>query len=250
MQNLRSRTIHGFILGWVLMIFSGCAADKPRTTIRGSLTGPSTGMIRLLEMDPEGLIPVDSLTPDTQGSFGFSLNIDEPGFWVLQSGSGGALITVVHPGDHLTMAGSTDQFPDRVMVGGSKEAEALSRFFLESARERQLLESTDSLLMAIQSNVDQIRLSDSLEAVFSEILIRQCERQIEYLRRYPGFLSSILVVSYAFRNSPVMNYREFPEWYHRTDSALSLQYPGNKHVSYQQQRLRDFRDRSIENHRK
>lgn len=232
------------------MILTGCAADKSRTTIRGSLTGPSTGMIKLLEMDPKTLIPVDSVIPDRNGSFTFTPEIAEPGFWALQVSSGGALIMVIHPGDRLEITGSAERFPDQLQVVGSEEAEALSRFYNESAKERYLLDITDSVLMARQYAENISGIPDSLESVFRDILLRQSRRQIDYLTRYPDYLSTILVVSYAFRMAPVMNYREYPEWYHRTDSALSRRYPGNKHVNYQHQRLRDFRERNDENYRK
>lgn len=236
-------TLSCMVLGWVLMAFTGCHNGKSRTAIRGNLSGASTGMIRLSEMDPKALIPYDSVMPDQQGKFAFGPEIIEPGFWVLQSESGEALIIVVHPGDHITVEGSLERFPDQVQVTGGEEAEALNRFYHESAQERQLLDRTDSILMTRQYEEAFAGIPDSLETVFREILIRQSRRQMDYLTRHPGYLSTILVVNYAFRMAPVMNYRDYPEWYHRVDSSLMLQYPSNKHVRYHHQRIRDFREK-------
>ena len=230
--------MHKF-LRWFLL-FLALSACQPRknseTTITGKLTEGSEAQLTLLEMDTQEMKPTDSAILDSTGRFIFRPSLKEAGFWLLKDRTGKVLVMVVHPGDQIEISGSLTEFPDHLRLKGSTDATNLHDFYIETRKEERMVDSLEIELSDHQDDDDYYKVTQRIDTLFNRIWERQRNREIDYINRYPGSLSSLVVINYAFGMSPVISPDEDPAYFLKLDSLLNQSYPENKHVKYHHQR--------------
>ncbi|MEI6435574.1 MAG: DUF4369 domain-containing protein [Bacteroidota bacterium] len=214
--------------------------------IAGKLTNAQEMRLILMEMDTRSILPVDSAILENTGTFAFNLKIKETGFWLLKAPSGKILVMVIHPGDQLELYGSANEFPDNVKIKGTTEAMTLHGFYAETRKEELLVDSLENELSSHQEDDDYFQITHKTDTALRQIWERQRNREIRYINNFPGFLSSLVVINYAFGMSPVISPEDDFAYYTKLDSALNRNFPENKHVKYHHQRVLEYQGKKKE----
>jgi hypothetical protein len=222
----------------LLLLLTACQSRKnSETTISGKLTESSGTLLTLLEMDTQEMKKIDTVLLDSTEGFMFRLNPAEAGFWLLKDPAGKVLVMVIHPGDQIELSGSAAEFPDLLQLKGSEDAMNLHDFYCETRKEESLVDSLEIELSNHQYDNDYYKTTQKIDTLLHQIWERQRVREISYINRYPGSLSSLVVINYAFGMSPVISPEEDPRYFLKLDSSLTAAFPENKHVKYHHQRV-------------
>lgn len=228
-----------FSLLWITLIFLAGCGTTPHlpATISGSLINGDGIKLMLLEMTTREMIRKDSAVLTQEGRFRFSMTPSESGFWLLRAPDGKVLVMVIHPGDQIRLTGSMNDFPNHIQLEGPAEARALHRFYQETRKEEQLVDSIEYALEIYQEEDNFFEITRHADTLLQSVWERQRRRELDYLTAHPGELSSLVVINYAFGPEPVLNLKEDRPWFVKLDSALTLRFTGNSHVVFHHQRL-------------
>jgi len=229
-----------FILSLLFIAF-GCNHATDKTIVTGTLQDADGIRFTLQEMDTHDIRTVDSVIPDSKGSFSFSPNVPEPGFWLIKAPTGKVLVMLLKEGDKINLSGSAIDFPDNIQMSGSQEAVLLNDFFMETRNREHLVDSLQMLIAERQDSSDFYEFTRTLDTTFKEIWESQRQMEIDFIKIHPHSLASLVVLNYAFGLSPVLSPEEDYNYYKFVDSSLTVNFPGNKHVKYHRQRVEKVR---------
>jgi hypothetical protein len=226
----------------LLLLLSSCRfhGEKP-ARVYGTFPDGAGSVLVLQEMDTRDIRSVDSVTIGTGGQFSFTRVVAEPGFWLLRAGTGKILVLLLHPGDEVGLSGKFNAFPDNVIIQGPEDAMLLNGFFRSTRQREREVDSLETLLLDRQDSAGYFELTRKVDTLFQKILERQRALEMDFIDNNPGSLASLVVLNYAFGMNPVLTPDGDSAYYLKTDSALSLAFPGNKHVLYHHQRVEELK---------
>ena len=225
----------------LLVLFAAChRPDGNRAAIVGEFSDCAGVKITLQEMDTHNIRTVDSIVMANTGKISFSPVIKEPGFWLLKGASGKILVMLLNAGDQVELTGSLRDFPDRIILKGSKDAMLLNGFFHDTRRNERMVDSLEALLIDRQDSAGYFELTQKIDYSFRQIWERQRSLETDFLDKNPGSLGSLVVLNFAFGMSPVLSPEKDLAYYRQLDSALSIKLPGNKHVMFHHKRVMEF----------
>ena len=233
------------IVAWLfslLLFFSSCQHPSGnRAVVYGNLADAAGVKLTLQEMDTREIHSIDSVLPDRGGKFNFNPVINESGFWLIKATTGKILVLLLNAGDQVSLTGSARDFPDNVIVKGTKEAMLLNDFFQFTRKNEREADSLEMLLIDRQDSAGYFELTQKLDTSFRQIWERQKTFEIAFINKNPKSLASLVVLSYAFGMNPVLNQEDDFAYYIKLDSALFPAFPENKHVKYHHQRVLEYK---------
>jgi hypothetical protein len=225
----------------VVLMLGSCSREKQGTAIIGGIfTGAPGVRLVLEELVPGGIGTVDSLTTGTDGTFRFAVSPAEATFYLLKTGDGKTAVLTAAPGDTLELACDARAFPEEMVVKGTKDAEFLAEFFAGSYRNKALADSLQQILALHSGDSLFTSLTLSFDTVFQRLWKNQRELEIRFIEAHPGSIAAILVLDYSFGARPVLSMEEDPDCYRLVDSALTVNYPGNKHVQHFHRKIEEY----------
>jgi len=225
----------------VLLLLAACHQQvRNEAMVSGCLANGSGMKMILQELGTKDIHSVDSAVINSEGKFAFKPLVSEPGFWLLKAPTGKILVMVVEAGDQVEVTGSAVDFPDNIILKGPQRAMLLNDFFRSTRKNEHRVDSLESLLIDRQDSTGYYELTQSIDSAFHTILDQQRLLEKTFIKQNPGSITSLVVLNYAFGMSPVLSPEEDLACYKSLDSALSLKYPGNKHVQYHHQRVAEF----------
>ncbi len=232
--------INTAILFAMMLFLVSCNSTGDKPVISGKLEKAAGLKLVLQEMDTREIHPVDSAVPGKDGTFGFNPVVTDGGFWLLKAPSGKIMVLLLNPGDRITLAGSAAGFPDKVTMTGPVDAMLLNTFFQSTRGHEREADSLETLLLDKQDSCGYYALTQKIDAAFRQIWDKQRLLEVEFINKHPGSLASLVVLNYAFGQSPVLSPEQDLSYYRETDSVLFSKYPGNKHVKFHHQRVQEL----------
>jgi len=233
------------IVVWLFaLLFLFCSCQHPagnRAMVNGNLADATGLKLTLQEMDTREIHSIDSVLPDRSGKFTFNPVIKESGFWLIKAATGKILVLLLNAGDQVELTGSTRDFPDNVIVKGTKETMLLNDFFRFTRINEREVDSLEMLLIDRQDSAGYFELTQKLDTSFRQIWERQRTFEMAFINKNPGSLASLVVLSYAFGMAPVLSPEDDFAYYLKLDSALFQAFPENKHVKYHHQRVLEYK---------
>lgn len=225
-----------------LLLLTACHPHTPEGTalITGKIAGGQGATWILEELDPMGAAVLDSVTADAGGSFRFPVNATEAGFYILKTLDGRMTIITVKPGDTIHVTGDLPRFPGEVTVDGSDDARLLSEFYRHASRNKTLSDSLQSVLAYHRDDSLFTPLTLKFDSIFQQIWDDQRAFNCQFIRKHPSSFASLLVVNYSFGTRPVLSPDSDRAFYLTVDSALSIRYPGNRHVEYNKKNIAGY----------
>lgn len=237
-QGTKKRFVH--LICVIALIFTGCQKNQGLVEISGQLS-PSEGFtLKLSEMDPREMIPVDSVSLNSEGTFQFEFPVAEPGFYILEAANGKIVVLIIHPGDKIVVSGNAENFPDDIQIKGSQEAIELHKFFTETRLLEKSIDSLEQVLMSQQDDDNYFEVTSQADTLLRKIWEEQRAREISFIEKNAAKLSSLVVINYAFSVTPTLGMEDDFHYYLLLDSTLSAVFPENKHVQFHKQRMVNF----------
>lgn len=237
-QGTKKRFVH--LICVIALILAGCQKNKNLVEISGQLSHSEGFTLRLSEMDPREIIPVDSVSLDSKGRFQLEFPVADPGFYTLEAADGKIVVLIIHPGDKIAVSGNAEHFPDDIQIEGPPEAIELHKFFTETRLLEKSIDSLEQVLMSRQDDDNYFEVTSQADTLLRKIWEEQRAREISYIEKNASKLSSLVVINYAFSVTPTLGMEEDFHYYALLDSTLSAAFPENKHVQFHKQRMVNF----------
>jgi len=229
----------------LVVIFTACTSRKSdKSIITGQFNNASGELLILQALDTKEIHDLDSVTIDASGKFGFQFAPPEKGFYLLKAATGKILVILLDKQDTISLGGNYTDFPDNISFQGKQEATLLHDFFVFTRKNEKAVDSLEMLLVAQQDSAGYYKLTLSLDTAFQKIWYRQKSFEEDFISRNSNSLTSLIVLNYSFGMSPVLSPEEDFGYYLSLDSALSKACPGNKHVIYHHQRVKEHQRQS------
>ncbi|MEI7983683.1 MAG: DUF4369 domain-containing protein [Bacteroidota bacterium] len=229
------------ILLLFFLILSSCGRlQQKQAIVYGQLKEGKGEKIVLTELETKTIRKVDSVTLDTDGSFRFTVNLPETGFYMVHAPSGKVIVMLLNPGDTVNLSGMFPEFPDQVVLQGTGETGLLDEFFRFTRRNENAVDSLELLLAENQDSSGYFGLTQRVDTAFKNIWDRQRAYELEFIGKHPSSLVSLIVLNYAFGLNGILSPETDFACFERLDSSLTKSYPENKHVKYHHQRLMEY----------
>jgi hypothetical protein len=226
----------------LLLLLASCQQPlEVKTLISGKLTNANGFKLTLQEMGTHEIKTIDSIVLDTNGKFGFTPFVTEPGFWLLKSPEGKILVLLLSAGNQVEITGDAFEFPNNLLINAPKETILLNEFFQYTHQNERMVDSLEILLAERQDSSDYYQITQQFDTVFRTIWNNQLDYEKTFINTHSGSLASLIVLNYAFGMSPVLSPEEDFLYYEKVDSALFQKFPENKHVKFHHQRVMELK---------
>jgi hypothetical protein len=227
---------------FLTMLLVSCMTRNEKSdtfSIEGSFSNCAGEKALLNEMDIRTLVPLDSTIIDASGHVNFKERIGQPGFFLLKLGDKKKIILLLDKNEKLEIAGDCQNPIETFVFKGSPGSALLSEFFKISFRNQKSVDSLKTLLHDQEGTPDFMNLSIEADNAFRRIADNQRRTELEFLATNSTSLACLIVLNYSFGPKPILDIDRDFFVYSRVDSNLQRVYPGNKHVIYHHQRIRE-----------
>ncbi len=230
----------GWVFLFMIQLLFSCSERSGKAFILGEISNAGGELLVLQELCTKDIHNLDSGKIHSSGRFSFRISPLETGFYMLKAPSGKVLVMMIGKGDTIQLKGDFSAFPDQIIFKGNKEATRLHDFFIFTHKNEKEVDSLEMLLVEKQDSSGYYQLTQMIDSAFQKIWKRQKAYEEDFITRNPHSLASLIVLNYAFGMSPVISPNEDFAYYLILDRSLPAVYPGNKHVVYHQQRVKEY----------
>lgn len=233
-----------FILS-AFLIFVACNHPNSgiTTMIGGSFPALSNQILHLDELDVRKSVTVDSVILEEDGSFLFTFPLKQAGFYVLRTGKDNILLLQLEKGEHVTVKSDHKQFEDGYEVSGSPGSETLAVYDRFMTHQKARIDSIAKVYYDAKGSDNFMQTKAGLDSIYQKIIDDQHKYVIGYISKNPGALPSLIMINRRLGNEPPVDEEKDFIYLHRIDSALSVNYPGNKHTLDNHQRVMEIQGR-------
>ncbi|MBN2175021.1 MAG: redoxin domain-containing protein [Bacteroidales bacterium] len=231
-----------YILIIFIILFS-CTTHKEESTvvIRGSFPAYTQQWIYLDELDIRQSLPIDSVKNDDSGNFNFSLQLQEPGFYVLKTNPDNFIILQLDLNENVLVSSENINFSKGYSVSGSKGSELLCDFETFSYHQKQKLDSLADIFYSSQSSTDFLNIKRELDTAYMKLFDAQKKYVKDFIEQNSGSLSSLIVLNRKFGQNKVLDETEDYFYFAKVDSALMESKPRNKHTKDHHRRVTELK---------
>lgn len=225
-------------------LLAACRNDSKEAgiSITGALREMAGRKIVLKELEPKSVRPVDSVTAGPEGVFAFSLKAETAGFYLLDFGDRRELPLCLEKDDSLKIEGSLAALPAGISLTGSPGTEILHDFYLASSPNKEKVDSLKRVIQSAEGTPEMMQMTFSADSLYATLLNAQRELEKKTIEDHQDKLAVLLILNYTLGATPVLTLDEDLDVYQKL-TALETNYPGNKHVEYHRQRIREFMER-------
>jgi len=234
----------GFWLCLFMVLVAGCNSEN--FTITGTVANAGGRRLKLMEVKPGFLAPVDSVLPDADGSFTLNAEASIPSYYMLSFDSGNFLTLLVKGGEKITVELNGDSLSYHPVVTGSEGTALLLDF---QKRHEEITRELTSLTKYYYDSINSRRLPlimDSLDRKASAIVDDFKSYSKDYLEANISSMAAIYLLNQqCVPGVELFDPIKEPDLFFRVDSALYTLYPESDLVI-------DFHDYTsgLRNHRR
>ncbi|MCX6234570.1 MAG: TlpA disulfide reductase family protein [Bacteroidetes bacterium] len=221
--------------------------SKDECIILGRFTGMDGRTLYLKEVDIRQLRPIDSIRIKTNDEkFKFHLNVIEPGFYVIQIGTYDYFPLVLKRGDIIDFQADAYDVHRSYMVSGTSDNIILKHYFDFTNRNEERIQKLNQVFLKSKELPDFARIRDSINVIYETIIQDQQDSVKKIIRQNPGSLSSLFIINQKFGPQPVLNEKDHLNYFLILDSALTINYPTNKHTLDHHKRIASYKEVEME----
>jgi len=180
---------------------------------------------------------LDSIMLDDKGLFRFTINPIEAGFYILKPSSGENIILLLEKEEEVNIFADLKDQPFDYKVKGSPGSILLKEFYDRTLPNLVKADSLRSVLMENRDSPSFYQLSLSFDTLFLKLMADQKNIGLKFIQQNPNSLASLIVLNYKFGMMPVLKAEEDFPVFLKLDSALSIRYPSNKHLTFHHNRV-------------
>ena len=242
------KNIGYLILALFILISCNQKSDIGNASISGQFSKLSGDKLYLRELEIRNTILLDSIVIPNDGNFSFNIELSDAGFYLLQINKDNFIPLLVEKGEDVEVFSNSSNFEEGYTIKNSKGSALLKEYETFMIHQKRRV---DSIAIAYEESkgTDQyLKTKQILDSIYLEIYSDQQEYVKKFIDKNPGSLASLIVLNRKLGNSKVLNEEKDFIYFHKIDSALSIQYPGNKHVNDHHQRVMEIRSRIFDNY--
>ncbi len=229
------------VLASLLLAACGSGETDLNTIVSGNLANGGQSGIRLYEMEPGNIRPVDSVVLPADGSFRFAFSSEEPGFYLLVADDGRRCLLLAGPGDRVTVDGDYRRLPEGLAFGGPANTVSLGEFYSRSYANKAKADSLQEILAEHAGDTLFTELTIALDSAFRNIWENQRNLETAYIVEHPASIGSLAAIDYSFGTRPVLSMNEDFSYYLSLYKSLSEAYPHNRHVLFYCRKVDEYR---------
>lgn len=227
------------------LIWMGC---EPKTNtsekglvISGQFSNAADTMFILEELTPSELIPVDTVFTDHEGSFRYSIDIDEAGFYRITVNAANFITLSTEPGEEIEIIADFEDMPSTYSVSGSPGSQILHNLNQEKAKGMMKADSLRKIYREHRGTDEFPEIREELRAEYRNIKNRQREYVINTIENNLTSLASVLALYQYFEDHILLNENDHFEYFEKLSNSLCDVYPSNKHVIDLKKRVHDHK---------
>jgi hypothetical protein len=223
----------------IIVILISCTdpAKKEGIVIDGQFQNASGVKVIFRELDVDSVHNLDSVTLVENGLFRFRIIPSGAGFYILKSSSGEYILLLLEKEEEVNVFADLKKQPFDYKVTGSPGSILLKEFYDLTLPNLVKADSLRSALMENRDSPSFYQLSLSFDTLFLKLMVDQKNIGIKFIQQNSNSLASLIVLNYKFGMMPVLNAEEDFPVFLKLDSALSIRYPSNKHLTFHHKRV-------------
>lgn len=218
----------------VAVIIQSCNTKDPKTskvTINGTFVMSRAEMLYLYEINVYEKSPLDSTKISSDGSFTFTIEIDDASFLWLGTKDDNYITLLVEGEESITIEGDLRSLPATYSIKGSPGSEQLYILHRHTLNNYAKLDSLALIWEKRMYNNDKLELQDSLDSVAKTIYEEQERFVTNFIKQNSSSLASIIALYQTFGRVPILDEFEHLELFRSTATSLKEKYPDNQHVN-------------------
>ncbi len=227
------------------LIISSCTQKQENFPV--SITGKFPALVGqelfLSEMEPMKSVPLDSITISNEGEFEFNINIEEAGFFILQTSGNNNIILQLDKEDKVYVLANSEKFYDGYTVTGSPGSELLWEFENQLTSVRKNMDSLATVYNSARGDKNYTTIKDEVDSLYKVYFMDHKQYVIDFIQQHAGSLTTLLVINRKMGNKEVLDEMKDFRYFHLTDSMLQITYSGNKHTQDHHQRVKKLKNK-------
>ena len=201
--------------------------NRDNTRIEGCFSNFSGKRLIFNEVEVRTFTPLDTLKLDEDGCFRHSIDLEQPGIFLLKLDQGNYLTLVLKPGQEVVIRSDMENIRTGYSVEGSQGSEKLRDFEIAYNKKKAKLEeqanASDRSFNQTLTDRRYAKTLDSLVSAHKAFVTNQ-------VRSEPASLANLIMLNRRFVTEKVFDQYDDFEIFALVDSALMELYPENKHV--------------------
>jgi thiol-disulfide isomerase/thioredoxin len=211
-------------LAAIFLIVTGCTNNK--FYIKGFVSGAEGKTLRLQEIKPGFLEPIDSVTISGDGSFSFEEKIKLPAFYMVSFGKENFLTLLVNEGEKINIRADGESLSSNPVITGSQGTSVLLSF---QEKHEALINELSNLTRIYNDSINSPSLPiimDSLDREAASLVSEFTIYSRDYLEENSGSLAAIYLLNQqSVPGKSLFDPIKDTELFYKTDSLLYSKYP-------------------------
>ncbi len=227
------------ILMLFLKVSISCSENKKveNKLISGKIKNLPESYIVLSEVFPDRIIKIDSVMPDKNGEFEFSMDIDESKILYLEFVNNQHITLIVSPDENLEINSEYPEILKNYTISGSIESELLKEYSSYSLNNLHRIDSLRKIFEAYKNDNNFRQIREELSRQYMDVFNDQKDYVRDLINDNPGKLISLIALNRKFGQNKLFDNETDIDLLIRIDSGLSINYPGNVHTQNHRQLL-------------
>ncbi|MBC8485594.1 MAG: AhpC/TSA family protein [Bacteroidetes bacterium] len=235
-----------FIL--IIIAIVSCYREKETglISITGSFPKYTGEWLYLEELEVRNAVILDSVKINKEGKFVFNLEIEDAGFYILRINKENYLVLQLEKNETVKVNSNNNYFSTGYQVKGSPGSQLLMTFECFMTKQKQRVDSLAYVFKTSQGEPDFYDTKLKLDSIYMIVYNDQRKYVKEFIGKNSGSLASLIIINSKLGNNKVMDEEEDFIYFHRIDSALTINYPENKHTINHHNRVKEIRQKKLD----
>jgi peroxiredoxin len=227
------------------LIWTGCGTKTETSekglVVSGQIQNAADTMLLFEELTPAELIPIDTVFTSDNGSFHFSIDINEAGFYRITANPANFITLSAEPGEEIEILADIEDLPSTYSVSGSPGSELLYNLNKVKAEGMMKADSLRKIYREHRGTPEFPEIREELRAEYRNIKNQQRDYVINVIENNLTSLSSVLALYQYFEDHILLNENDHFEYFEKLSNSLCDVYPTNKHVIDLKKRVHDHK---------
>lgn len=227
------------------LIWTGCGTKTEKSekglVVSGQIQNAADTMLLFEELTPAELIPIDTIFTSDDGSFHYSIDINEAGFYRITANPANFITLSAEPGEEIEILADIEDLPSTYSVSGSPGSEILHNLSQVKAKGMMKADSLRKIYREHRGTPEFPEIREELRAEYRNIKNQQREYVINVIENNLTSLASVLALYQYFEDHILLNENDHFEYFEKLSSSLCDVYPTNKHVIDLKKRVHDHK---------
>jgi len=237
-----------FFLILIIITIVSCYREKETglTSITGSFPKYAGEWLYLEQLEVRNAVILDSVKINKEGKFVFNLEIEDAGFYILRINEENYLVLQLEKNETVKVNSNNDYFSTGYEVKGSPGSQLLMEFERFMTKQKQRVDSLAYVFKTSQGEPDFYDTKLKLDSIYVIVYNDQRKYIKEFIGKNSGSLASLIIINSKLGNNKVMDEEEDFIYFHRIDSALTINYTENKHCINHHNRVKKIRQKKLD----